>query len=104
MLAYAITGMVSGEVVLRARVRNQSIAVEVTDSGAVLSSAELAALFQRPGENADRGARKLGLFIARTMAEAAGGRVEARFANERRGLTLAVELPLVAQAAKARTP
>ena len=104
MLSYAITGMVSGEVVLRARVRNESIAVEVTDGGAVLSSAELAVLFQRPGVDRDRGARRLGLYIARTMAEAAGGRVEARFANERRGLTLAAELPLVAQAAKARTP
>ncbi len=104
MLAYAITGMVSGEVVLRVRTRNESIAVEVTDSGAVLSSAELALLFQRPGENGDRGARKLGLYIARTMAEAAGGRVEARFANERRGLTLVAELPLEAQPPKARTP
>jgi signal transduction histidine kinase len=104
MLAYAITGMVSGEVVLRVRMRNEAIAVEVTDSGAVLSSAELEALFERPDVNGDRGARKLGLYIARTMVEAAGGRVEARFASDRHGLTLAAELPLETQPPKARTP
>jgi len=38
------------------------------------------------------------------MAEAAGGRVEARFADGRRGLTLIAELPLEAQPPKAHTP
>ena len=105
MLAYAIGRMASGEVVLRARMRNESIAVEVTDSGPSLSPAELEALFERPKQNGDRGAaRGLGLYIARAMAEAAGGRVEARFADGRRGLTLVAELPLEAQPPKARTP
>jgi K+-sensing histidine kinase KdpD len=105
MLAYAIGRMVSGEVVLRARMRNESIAVEVTDSGAALSPAEMEALFERPDKNGDRGAvRGLGLYIARAMAEAAGGRVQARFADGRRGLTLVAELPLEAQPPKARTP
>ena len=62
-------------------------------------------LFERPDENGDRGAlRGLGLYIARAMAEAAGGRVEARFADGRRGLTLVAELPLEAQPPKAHTP
>ena len=105
MLAYAIGRMASGEVVLRARMRNESIAIEVTDSGPPLSPAEMEALFERPDKNGDRGAaRGLGLYIARAMAEAAGGRVEARFADGRRGLTLAAELPLEAQPPKARTP
>ena len=105
MIAYAIGRMASGEVVLRARVRNESIAVEVTDSGPALSSAEMEALFERPNKNGDRGAvRGLGLYIARAMAEAAGGRVEARFADGRRGLTLVAELPLEAQSPKAHTP
>src|SRR5271166_4918563 len=105
MLAYAIGRMASGEVVLRARMRNESIAVEVTDSGPPLSPAEMEALFERPDKNGDRGAaRGLGLYIARAMAEAAGGRVEARFADGRRGLTLTAELPLEAQPPKARTP
>jgi len=105
MLACAIGRMASGEVVLRARMRNESIAVEVTDSGPSLSPAELEALFERPKKNEDRGAaRRLGLYVARAMAEAAGGRVEARFADGPRGLTLAAELPLEAQPPKARTP
>jgi signal transduction histidine kinase len=105
MLAYAIARTASGEVVLRARMRNESIAVEVTDSGPSLSQAELESLFERHSKNEDRGAApRLGLYIARAMAEAAGGRVEARFADGRRGLTLVAELPLEAQPPKARTP
>jgi signal transduction histidine kinase len=105
MLAYAIGRTASGEVVLRARMQNESIAVEVTDSGPSLSPAEMEALFQRPNRNEDRGAaRRLGLYVARAMTEAAGGRVEARFGDGRRGLTLAAELPLEAQPSKARTP
>lgn len=105
MLAYVIGNMVAGEVVLRARARNDSIAVEVTDLGSSLSPAEMGTLFERPDRNGNGvGARGLGLYIARAMAEAAGGRVEARFASGRRGLTLVAELPLEAQPAKARTP
>jgi signal transduction histidine kinase len=105
MLGYAIGRIASGEVVLRARMRNESIVVEVTDSGPALSSADMEALFERPNKDGDRGAvRGLGLYIARAMAEAAGGRVEARFADGRRGLTLIAELPLEAQPPKAHTP
>jgi signal transduction histidine kinase len=105
MLGYAIGRIASGEVVLRARMQNESIVVEVTDSGPALSSADMEALFERPNKDGDRGAvRGLGLYIARAMAEAAGGRVEARFAEGRRGLTLIAELPLEAQPPKAHTP
>jgi hypothetical protein len=38
------------------------------------------------------------------MAEAAGGRTGARFADGRRGLTLVVEFPIDAQPTKARMP
>jgi signal transduction histidine kinase len=105
MLAYAIGRTATGEVTLRAGVRNEAIAVEVTDSGPPLSTAEREALFQRPSQNGDRGtARALGLYIARAMAEAVGGRTEARVAEGRRGVTLVAELPLEAQPLKARTP
>ncbi|HKN13503.1 MAG TPA: HAMP domain-containing sensor histidine kinase [Candidatus Binatus sp.] len=105
MLAYAIGRTAAGEITLRAGVRNEMLAVEVTDSGPMLSQEQLEALFQRPNRNGDRGAaRGLGLYIARAMAEAAGGRTEARFADGRRGLTLVAEFPLEAQATKARTP
>lgn len=105
MLGYAIGRIASGEVVLRAQMRNESIAVEVTDYGPFLSPAEMEELFERPDENGERGTlRGLGLYIARAMAEAVGGRVEARFADGRRGLTLVAELPLEAQPPKAHTP
>ncbi len=105
MAAYSMARMGTGEVVLRAGVRNERIAVEVTDTGPTLSPAELDALFERPNKNGDRDSvRRLGLYIARAMAEAVGGRVEARFADGRRGLTLVAEFPLEAQPPKARTP
>jgi signal transduction histidine kinase len=107
LLAYAIGRMGSGEVTLHAAMRNDSLAIEVTDSGSgpSLSPTEMAALFERPDKNGNRtAARGLGLYIARAMAEAAGGRVEARFADGRRGLTLVAEFPLEAQPPKARTP
>ncbi|HZC44938.1 MAG TPA: HAMP domain-containing sensor histidine kinase [Candidatus Acidoferrum sp.] len=105
MLAYAIARTATGDVTLRAGVRNQAIAVEVTDNGPALSLAERAALFQRPNQNGNSGAaRGLGLYIARRMAEASGGRTDAQFAEGRRGLTLVAEFPLEALSSKARTP
>jgi K+-sensing histidine kinase KdpD len=84
-------------------VRNNAIAIEVTDSGPLVSQEQLDALFQRPNTNGDRGAvRGLGLYIAGAMAEAAGGRTGARFADGRRGLTLVAEFPLEEQPLKAR--
>jgi signal transduction histidine kinase len=107
LLAYSLGRTATGEVTLRAGVRNDAIAIEVTDSGPTLSQAQLEALFLRPNRNGDRSAaRGLGLYIARAMAEAAGGRTHARFADGRRGLTLVAEFPIVVQPtkAKARTP
>ena len=105
MLAYAIGRMATGDVTLRAGVRNDVIAIEVTDSGPILSQEQLDALFERPNRNGDRSAvRGLGLYIARAMAEAAGGRTEARAADGRRGLTLVAVFPLEEQPSKARTP
>jgi signal transduction histidine kinase len=105
MLAYAIGRMGSGEVTLHAAMRNDELAIEVSDCGPSLSPAEMAALFERPNKNGNHSTgRGLGLYIARAMAEAAGGRVEARFADGRRGLTLVAEFPLEAQPPKARTP
>jgi signal transduction histidine kinase len=105
LLAYAIGRTAAGDVSLRAGVRNDAIAVEVTDFGPMISPAERDALFQRPRTNGNRtAARGLGLYIARAMAEAAGGRTEARFADGRRGLTLVAEFPLPADEPKERTP
>jgi len=103
MLAFAIGRTATGEVTLRAGERNGAIAIEVTDSGPTLSQEQLDALFERPNRNGDRSAaRGLGLYIARAMTEAAGGRAGARFADGRRGLTLVAEFPLEEQPSKAR--
>ncbi len=105
MLACAIGRMGSGEVTLHAAMRNDALTIEVSDSGPSLSPPEMAALFERPNKNGNHSTgRGLGLYIARAMAEAAGGRVEARFTDGRRGLTLVAEFPLEAQPPKARTP
>lgn len=107
MLGYVMGRTTSGDIVLRARSQSDSIVVEVTDGARSLSPAEMEELFLRPEENGSRGAARglgLGLFLARAMAEAAGGRVDAGFAEGRRGLTITAELPLEAHPSKTRTP
>jgi K+-sensing histidine kinase KdpD len=105
MLAYSIARMTTGEVELRAAERNEAIVVEVTDNGPTLAPNELESLFDRPNKNGSRDSvRKLGLYIARVMTEAAGGRITAQFADGRRGLMLVAEFPLDDQPLKAREP
>lgn len=101
LVAYALGRMMSGEVVLRTAVGNQSIVISVTDAGSSLSPADMNALFERPNDNGTGPARGLGLYIARVMAEAVGGRIEARYAAGR-GLTLVAQLPLEAGQSKMR--
>jgi signal transduction histidine kinase len=105
MLAYSIGRMSTGDIELRAAERNDAIVVEVTDNGPTLSPLELESLFDRPNKNGNRDSvRKLGLYIARVMTEAARGRITAQFADGRRGLTLVAEFPLDEQPLKAREP
>ena len=105
LIAHAIGRTAAGDVTLRAWLRDNVIVVEVSDSGPSVSAAQRAALFQRPNKNGDHGAaRGIGLYIARAMAEAAGGRTDARCSEGSRGLTLVAEFPLVAQATKVRAP
>jgi signal transduction histidine kinase len=103
LLAYAISRMSRGEVVVRTALHNQMIVVDVSDSGTSLSLAELDGLFQGPNKDGSSGpGTGLGLYIARAMAEAVGGQVQARHAPGR-GLTLFAELPLDAAEPSART-
>ncbi len=103
LLAFAIGRTISGDVVFRTAVRSRWIVIDVTDNGPSLTPEELNALLERPVRDGRMGAaRGLGLYIARAMAEAVGGRVEARYAGGR-GITLIAELPLVAQERKPLT-
>jgi signal transduction histidine kinase len=102
LLAYSLGRVAGGEVVLRTALGNQSIVLSVSDAGSSLSAAEMNALFERPSQNNGAApARGLGLYIARVMVEAAGGRIEGRY-GAGRGLTLVAELPLDAPQPKAR--
>jgi signal transduction histidine kinase len=69
---------------------------EITDHGPGIAPEHLAAVFQ-PFERADKdrghGGLGLGLFIARTIVEALGGKLEVR-SEPGRGSTFAVELPV----------
>lgn len=91
-VAYAISRLGGGEVVLKAYVDDGKMAVKVRDDGPALSARELGTMFMRPGES--RNARaNLGLYIARTLVESVGGQVEARPLGET-GLELSAEFPV----------
>ena len=94
LLAYAISRMARGEIVVRTGMYNDMIIVDVSDSGATISIAELDLLFQGPNKDGRGGpGTGLGLYVARAMAESVGGRVQARH-TPGRGLSLLAELPL----------
>lgn len=93
-LAFAIARPGGGEVLLKAYVDNGTMAVKVRDDGPALTAREVGTMFMRPGES--RNARaNLGLYIARTLVESVGGRVDARPLGET-GLELSAEFPVTA--------
>jgi signal transduction histidine kinase len=105
LLAYAISRMSRGEIVVRTGMFNQMIIVDVSDSGSgtTLTIAELEGLFQGPDKDGRGGPGSgLGLYVARAMAECVGGRVNARHMPGR-GLSLLAELPVDAMQPPQRT-
>lgn len=91
LLAYSITRLKSGEVRLTTSARAGAIAIEVSDDGPALSAEELARLSADAESNGGHAAN-LGLYVARALAEAAGGTMRAA-AGESGGLILRVEVP-----------
>jgi signal transduction histidine kinase len=94
LVAQAIARTDRGEVLLSGAARDGKIRIEVRAPRASVSTEELQRLFERPiGEGRKSGARGLGLYLARAMAEAAGGSVEA-VCEPPRGLSFTAKLPL----------
>lgn len=85
-------------VTLRARSRDGELLVSIDDQGPGIAGEELPLIFERFYQVGNRRSRKthgagLGLAIARTIAEAHGGRIEAASAPGR-GTTMTLVLPL----------
>ena len=76
LLAYSITRLSHGEIRMRTVALNNGIAIEVEDDGPPPTDEELTTLLNR-GANGNRPAKNLlGLYVARALAESAGGRVK----------------------------
>ncbi len=93
LLACALRRAKQGAVSIRTAASDGHITIEVRDNGPDLPEADVARLFERPERDGRRkGSAGLGLYIARTMAEAQGGRVSAQ-SPPGAGLTIIVEFP-----------
>ena len=74
MLAYSISRVSTGEVRLRTLSADGGITIEVEDDGPAPSDEELATLLDRSEANGNRPIKTmLGLYVARALAERAGG-------------------------------
>jgi signal transduction histidine kinase len=85
-----------GEVEVEALAENGRISVEVRDRGPGIASEHHALIFEKFGRVSGKQAKPgtgLGLFIARSIAEAHGGSLEVR-ARDGEGTAIALELPV----------
>ena len=93
MLAYSIARLSSGEIRLRTLPISGGIAIEVEDDGPLPSDEDLAILLSSSATNGSRPSKSmLGLFVARALAEAAGGRVKVTLPTENT-MRLVAEVP-----------
>lgn len=98
-LSNAIRYSPQGSVVIMSAVRERDeVAISVTDQGPGLTEEQLERVFERfyradPSRSRALGGSGIGLAIARALAEAMGGRVQARSEGEGRGATFRVVLP-----------
>lgn len=87
-----------GTVTVSARREDREVAIQVTDEGPGLTEEQLGRVFERfyrvdPARSRALGGSGIGLAIARALAQALGGRVEAASAGPGRGATFTVVLP-----------
>jgi hypothetical protein len=93
LIAYALNRAGKDPLCLSARCDGTRVVLSVEAPQARLAKKELEAMTAVPdGERRPQGARAIGLFLVRAMAEATGGRMIAR-AGEAGGFSIAVEIP-----------
>jgi signal transduction histidine kinase len=93
MLAYSIARLSVGEIHLRTLATNGGITIEVEDDGPVPDDAELTTLLNQGEANGNRPNKSLiGLYVARALAENAGGRVKVTLPSADR-IKLIAEVP-----------
>jgi signal transduction histidine kinase len=83
-----------GTVTLRARARDAALWVTIADTGPGIPPEDVPHIFDRYWRRRDGGGTGLGLYIARGIVEAHGGRVWAESSSQ--GATLVFTLPLEA--------
>jgi signal transduction histidine kinase len=87
---------VGGEVRVRARAENGVVRIDVADDGPGIPSEDQRLIFEKFGRSGSGGAKPgtgLGLFIARSIAEAHGGALDVESVPEH-GATFTLELPV----------
>jgi signal transduction histidine kinase len=92
LIAGAIKRTEGGALAIRTFHQSDAVMIEVSDSGATVTAAEMEAIFQRPQLTSGAKSPALSRYIASALAQANGGRIEARAADGG-GLTLTVKLP-----------
>jgi signal transduction histidine kinase len=92
LIAYSISRLKTGEIALRTYPRDGAMMMEVEDTGPAPPPEELSRILAGPdATGVCLRSATLGLYVARTLAERTGGRIEAKI-SDRGGLKFIVEL------------
>jgi signal transduction histidine kinase len=92
LIVSAIKRSPIGVIAIRTSHQDGTLLIEVTDSGPVMTAAEMEAIFDRPELASGAKSPALSRYIANALVQANGGRIEPR-AGESGGLSLTVKLP-----------
>jgi len=103
LLAYSISRLDNGEITLCTKPAANGIVIEIEDDGPAPTDDEVATLVSTSNQNGThRGKVTLGLYVARALAESAGGRVKLNLPSTNR-IRLIAEIPSAHIKPKAKT-